>query len=270
MAINLVNDGQKSIRPLALAPVDFIDADGPDPFQYPVRQAPLHKPLDRAIDTFPTGAKGPRRLPPRQPPRPAGKKAHHGNGDRAFAIAPRDMLDHHAVLRALHPPGGVEKAGRDAPQRHKEPRPLRQPVIAGRRFQAVGTLGGDGRVRFHLDFEATGLAVAMALEADVAENESGKTLNRVQNGFNVQLNSWSPFRGLVRFRNLHLTRTSGDQLFAFTVLDALAPSLGGGGERRRRLSNSSSRRRRSPRVTDSPAPAQRRAPDVRKQLEPSR
>ena len=110
----------------------------------------------------------------------------------------------------------------------------------------------------------------MALEADVAENESGKTLNRVQNGFNVQLNSWSPFRGLVRFRNLHLTRTSGDQLFAFTVLDALAPSLGGGGERRRRLSNSSSRRRRSPRVTDSPAPAQRRAPDVRKQLEPSR
>ncbi len=110
----------------------------------------------------------------------------------------------------------------------------------------------------------------MALEADVAKDKSGKTLNRVQNGLNLQLNSWSPGRGLVRFCHWHITRTSGDQLFGFTALDALAPSLGGGGERRRRLSNSSSRRRRSPRVTDSPAPAQRRAPDVRKQLEQSR
>jgi hypothetical protein len=112
------------------------------------------------------------------------------------------------------------------------------------------------------DFQATKLAIPMALQADVAENESGKTLNRVQNGLNLQLNSWSPVRGLVRFRNWHITRTSGDQLFGFTALNALAPSLGGGGERRRRLSNSSSRRRRSPRVTDSPAPAQRRAGDV--------
>jgi hypothetical protein len=99
----------------------------------------------------------------------------------------------------------------------------------------VRTLGGDGRVRFQLDFEATGPAIPMALEADVAENESGKTLNRVQNGLNLQLNSGSPVRGLVRFRNLHITRTSGDQLFGFSALDALAPSLGGGGERRRRI-----------------------------------
>jgi hypothetical protein len=95
-------------------------------------------------------------------------------------------------------------------------------------------------------------------------------LNRVQNGLNLQLNSWSPVRGLVRFCNWHITRTSGDQLLAFTVLDDLAPSMGGGGERRRRLSNSSSRRRRSPRVTDSPAPAHRRAGDVRTQLKLSR
>jgi hypothetical protein len=120
------------------------------------------------------------------------------------------------------------------------------------------------------DFDTTGLAIALAVEADVAENESGKTLNHVQNGLNLQLNSWSPVRGLALFRNLHLTRTAGDQLFGFTTLDNLAPSMGGGGERRRRLPNSSSRRRRSPRVTDSPAPAHRRAGDVRKDLKLSR
>ena len=78
---------------MAPAPIDFVDPDGPDPFQYTVRQAPLHKPLDRAIDAFPTGAKGPRRLAPGQPPRPTGEKTHHGDGDRPLAIAPRNVLD---------------------------------------------------------------------------------------------------------------------------------------------------------------------------------
>jgi hypothetical protein len=110
----------------------------------------------------------------------------------------------------------------------------------------------------------------MAVEADVVENESGKTLNHVQNGLNLQLNSWSPVRGLALFCNWHLTRTSGDQLFGFTTLDILAPSMGGSGELRRRLPNSSSRRRRSLRVTDSPAPAHRRALDVRKEIAPPR
>jgi hypothetical protein len=41
-----------------------------DAFELAVRQAPLHKPLHRAIDAFPTGVEGPRRLPPRQSPRP--------------------------------------------------------------------------------------------------------------------------------------------------------------------------------------------------------
>ncbi len=121
MAVNLVNHRQEIIRPLALAPMNLIHADGLDAFELAVRQAPLHKPLHRAIDAFPTGAKGPRRLPPGQPPRPAGKKTHHGEGDRPLAIAPRHVLDHHAVLRAVDPPGGVEKPRHDAPQRHKEP-----------------------------------------------------------------------------------------------------------------------------------------------------
>ena len=77
------------------------------------------------------------------------------------------------------------------------------------------------------------------------ENESGKTLNRVQNGLKLQLNSWSPCRVFALPSNSQITRISGDQLFGFTALDDVAPSMGGGGERRRRLPNSSSRRRRS-------------------------
>jgi hypothetical protein len=188
----------------------------------------------------------------------AGEETHHGDGDRTLAVAPRNVLHHHSMFRAVDPPGRVEKPRHDAPQRHKEPGALLQPVVARSGLEAAGTFGGDGWVRLDGDFDATGLAIPMAVEADVVENEPGKMLNRVQNGLNVQLNSWSPGRGLALFCNLHLTRTSWDQLFAFTVLDNLAPSLGGGGERRRRLPNSSSRRRRSPRVTDSPAPAHRR------------
>jgi hypothetical protein len=46
--------------------------------------------------------------------------------------------------------------------------------------------GADG------DFDAAGLAIRMASEPDIVENEAGKVLNRVQNGLNLKLNSWSP------------------------------------------------------------------------------
>ena len=62
-------------------------------------EPPFHVPPHRPIDAVPTGAKDTRRFPPRQPARPARKKAHHGHGDRPFAIAPRNVLRHHAVLR---------------------------------------------------------------------------------------------------------------------------------------------------------------------------
>src|ERR1019366_1477040 len=147
-------------------------------FQLPVRPTPLPKPLHRAIDAFPTGGKSPRRLPPREPPRPTGEKTHHGDGDRTLALAPGNMLDDHPVLRAIHPSGGVEKPGHDSPQRHKKPGALVQPIIAGSGLTAAGAFGGDGGMWWDGDFDATGPAIAMALESDVAVNESGKTLNR--------------------------------------------------------------------------------------------
>ena len=168
MTVDLVNDRQEVISPLAFAPMNLVHPNGLDAFELAVRQAPLHKPLHRAIDAFPTGVEGPRRLPPRQPPRPAGQKAHHGDGDRSFAIAPGNMLDDHPMLRAVNPPGGIEKPRHNPPQRQKEKPALRQPVITRSGLETAGTLGRDGRVRLDGDFDATGLAIAMALEADVA------------------------------------------------------------------------------------------------------
>ena len=124
------------------------------------------------------------------------KKTHHGQGHRSLAIAPRHVLDHHPVLGALHPPGGIEKPSHDAPQRHKEPPALRQPVIARSGPQAREHLAGMppwGSIR---DFDAAGPAVPMAVEADVLENKAGKMLNGVQNGLNLQLHRWSS--GLMR------------------------------------------------------------------------
>jgi hypothetical protein len=100
------------------------------------------------------------------------------------------------MLRAVDPPGGVEEPRHDAPQRHKEPPALRQAVIARSGPQAAGTLGRDAAVGLDRDSEAPGLAVGMAVEADVLENKAGKMLKGVQNGLNLQLHRWSS--GLMR------------------------------------------------------------------------
>src|SRR6266436_8518592 len=238
MAIYLVNHRQEIVRPLAPAPMDLVHADGMNGFQFAVRQAPLHKPLHRAIDTFPTGLEGSCRLAPRQPARPAGKKAHHGQTHRSLAIAPRNVLHDHAVGGALHPPGGKDKEGLDVPQQHKEPRALRQPVIPRSRLEATGTLGGDASVRIQRDFDAAGPPVPVALEPDVLKNKSRKMLNGVQNGLNLQLHRWSLGCWFAFLFNSQTNRTRKDQRLLslalppapmqFFTSNSLAAHLGGG------------------------------------------
>src|SRR2546430_9493366 len=122
-----------------------------------MRQPPLNNPLRRAIDAFPAGSKGPRRLSPRQPPRPTGQKAHHGEGDRPLAIAPGNMLDYHTVHRTVHSPWRVEEIGLDAPQRHEQPAALGQSVIArGRSATCRATAAAAaGRLKAHGDPQAS-------------------------------------------------------------------------------------------------------------------
>ena len=60
MPVDLVDDGQKIVRPQAMAPMNLVHSDRLDPAQFAVRQAPLHKPLHRTIDRLPTGLEGAR------------------------------------------------------------------------------------------------------------------------------------------------------------------------------------------------------------------
>src|ERR1700674_3787172 len=74
MTVDLIDHGEKLVRPLPLSPMDFVNAYRPHLLQLPLRQTPLHKPFHRAVHRFPTGLKHLGRLSPAQPPRPAGQE----------------------------------------------------------------------------------------------------------------------------------------------------------------------------------------------------
>src|ERR1019366_2772761 len=95
-------------------------------------------------------------------------------------------------------------------------------------------------------------------------------LNGVQEGLNLQLNSWSPCRVFALRLNSQITRTVGDQLFLlppWTPSRRLWAGAASGGDG---LPNFSSRRRRSLRVPAPPAPAHRRAREARKLRQPAK
>lgn len=191
MPVNLVDHRQKIIRTLAPAPVNLIDADGVNVDQLPVHQTPFHKPFHRAINAFPTGAKYPRRFAPGQPPRPSGKKAHHSGGHRSLAITPRNVLDHHAVLRTLDPPQGINEPRNHAPHRYKQPGTRRQSVIAGRWLETPRAFGRNACVRQDDDLHLTRLARPQAQQPNISVNKARKMLNVVQKRLNLQLHRWS-------------------------------------------------------------------------------
>ena len=164
MTIDLVNDRQEIVGPLALAPVNLVHAEGANVFQVAMRQAPLNKPRHRAIDAFPTSSKDPCGLSPRQPPSPTGQKTHHGQSDRPLAIAPGNMLDHHTVHWTVHSPWRVEEIGLDAPQRHEQPAALGQSVIARGRFATGRATAAAAAVRLkaHVDPQASPRRISKA------------------------------------------------------------------------------------------------------------
>ena len=66
-----------------------------------------------------------------------------------------------------------------------------QLVIAGGRLQAVGALGADAGLGLEGDLDLAGAAFAVAQQADVVVNEANKVLNGVEQGLNLELQSWS-------------------------------------------------------------------------------
>jgi hypothetical protein len=113
-------------------------------------QAPGDKPFHRAIDRLPTGPEHPGRLPPAQPSRPARQESHHRAAHRAPAVAPREVLDDQAMLRALdssrridkpsgHPP--VARTASVAPADSRSPVPAADTPSSARGCHGVARCG---------------------------------------------------------------------------------------------------------------------------------
>jgi hypothetical protein len=167
--IDLVDHRQVIVRPFPSSPMDFVYSDGMDLFQHPMRQAPLHHPFHRTIDTLPTGAERPRRLPPTQLARPTGQKQHHRDGYRPLAIAPRHMLDDHSMLAALHSPRRVPQKHSQTPQRHKIPAPRGQVIVSRSGLLAARTACPHSGMRFHAGFDESVLSFYAHLDLPVDE-----------------------------------------------------------------------------------------------------
>lgn len=192
--VDLVDDGQEVGGPLALAPMDFVDANGLDVGQLAMGQPPFDGPFDGAIDRLPAGAEDAGGIPPGEASSPGGEEAHHGDGDRALAMAPGDKLDDHTVLGTLDPAGGEEEEDGDGPQGHKGPSPLGQTVISRTGLATGGALGPDAGMG--LDRNLNELAARFADQLDVAEDEAGETLNPVQDLLNFESDGWPPWLSL--------------------------------------------------------------------------
>src|SRR5271167_374613 len=210
--VDLIDHGQKVVGPQPVAPMNLVHAQRFHSLQLAVGQAPLHEPFHRAIHRFPTGLEDLRRLSPTQSPRPAGQEAHHGAGHRTFAVTPGNLLHHHAMRGTLYSPRSVAKPGRDTPQRHKLPAPFRQTVIARCRSLAQGAAPANTAMRRDPDLNEVRLPLA-ALHLYLFVHEARKTLYSIQDGFNLQLNSWSPRSMSLAFGNCRLIEPAGVQLF---------------------------------------------------------
>jgi hypothetical protein len=167
--------------------MDFVYPDGLDSAQLAVRQAPLDKPLHRAIHGFPTGLESARGFPPTEPARPARQEPHHGAGHRALAVAPGHVLDHDPVLGAVDAPGRIVEIGRNPPQRDEQPTADVQTVVAWRRLLTARTAAADSGMRLDTDLDEIGL-VRLSMQADLAIDKADEALHAIQNRLNLQLN----------------------------------------------------------------------------------
>jgi hypothetical protein len=88
------------------------------------------------------------------------------------------------MLRAFHPPGRVPEMGGDSPQRHKEPAPLRQSVVARRRLLTLRAPTTHAAVRLQADFDRARLPL-LTLHLNLLVNKPRKVLYSVQNRLNL-------------------------------------------------------------------------------------
>src|SRR5260370_39104845 len=101
------------------------------------------------------------------------------------------------MLGTFHPPGYVHEIGGDPPHRHKQPAPFFQPVITWGRLLTLRTFAADAAARLYEEFDRAQPAFWVLPQPDVRADVTYKSLDPIQNGLKLELNSWSP-RSMVR------------------------------------------------------------------------
>ena len=83
----------------------------------------------------------------------------------------------------VHPAGGIEKEGGNAPQGHELPTPLRQAVIAGGGPLTASTAPRNPTMGAKNDIDPRPFGVAM--QADLLADEAREMLHEVEDGLNL-------------------------------------------------------------------------------------
>jgi len=144
------------------APLDLVDADGDDPPEVPVREAPLDGHLDGAADVLPARVEHLGDLLPGEALGPGGQKPAVAVGQLTLAVGPGEQLDGDAAARAIHSPPSVDKEDDDLPERHELKEALAKVIVRWPRLAASGAEGLRVRSRSDLDRDGGSAAVQPA------------------------------------------------------------------------------------------------------------
>jgi len=134
--VDLVDQGQVFV---AFGVLNFIHTNGADRLQGAMFQAPADHILDGVAHLVPGSVERLSRFFPGELPRPAGQKQHIGSGQLVLAIAPGNLLDHHATIPAIDAAHAVQQENQKAPQRNELEAPLGEMIITWCRLVAPRT-----------------------------------------------------------------------------------------------------------------------------------
>lgn len=188
-AINLINQGKKSLGAFAFAPVEFIDTDGHDPEKIAMSQSPFHDVFYRSTDALPTRSKDHGNFLPRQPSSPASQKLHEGQRHLPFATSPWHPLGDHSMFMAVNPTWGIDENDRNHPERNKFKMPFRGMIVARSLTPTFTATSQTLGMSFNPDFNLR-TAKRFFFPTNIVVNEILDGMNSIEYAFDCQLHGW--------------------------------------------------------------------------------
>ena len=171
--VDLVDQRQVFV---AFGVLDFIHADGADRLQRAMLQAPADHILDGVAHLVPGSVERLGGFLPGELARPAGQKQHIGFGQLVLAIAPGNLLDHHAAIAALDAPHAVQQEHQKAPERDELKAPLGKMIVTRCRLVAPRADRRRARPRPDVHFDAFLVGAEAGVLVDESRDDDGSGL----------------------------------------------------------------------------------------------